>query len=118
MNDVGYNPKAGSKHAGIVVATVANTKSETGCIIILLINKAIKMKGLDHHLLCPIKCHMNGVMINEVLEFLIAVPCETMHAIQLENSFDVTHPIIFPLKIIGVACYFEVRTPNQEEHED
>ena len=60
---------------------------------------------------------MNGVLIDNIPKFL-AVPSETMHAIQLENPFDATHPIIIPLKLNGVATYFEVWTPTQEEYED
>ena len=41
-----------------------------------------------------------------------------MHAIQLENPFDATHPINIPLKLNRVTSYFEVRTPTQEEYED
>ena len=49
MNVFGYNPKVGSKHVCTVNATVNYTEPKTGCIVILLINKAIEMKGLDHH---------------------------------------------------------------------
>ena len=41
-----------------------------------------------------------------------------MHAIQLENSFDATHPIIIPLKLNGVTSYFKVRKLTQKEYED
>ena len=70
------------------------------------------MKGLDHHLLCPMQCHMNGVLIDEVPKFLAPVLSETTHATQLENSFDATHQIIIPLKLNAVISYFMVRTLN------
>ena len=63
------------------------------------------------------QCCMNSVLINEVLKFLASIPSETAHAIQLENPFDATHPIIIPLKLNGVTSYFAVRTPP-EEYED
>ena len=45
MNVFGYDPKAGSKHAHIVNATVADMEPETGHVVILLINQAIEMKA-------------------------------------------------------------------------
>ena len=52
VNVFGYDPKVGLKHACIVNAAVAYTEPETGQVVILLINQAIEMKGLNHHLLC------------------------------------------------------------------
>ena len=108
-NVFGYNPKTGSKHACIVNATVSYTESETGQVVILSINQAIEMKGLNHHLL-PMQCHMNGVLINAVPKFLAPIPSETMHAIQFENPFNTTHPIIIPLQLNKVTSYFKART--------
>ena len=76
------------------------------------------MKGLDQHLLCTMQCHVNGVLINKVPMFLVPVPSETMHAIQLENLFGATNPIIIPLKLNRVTSYFKVRKPTQDEYED
>ena len=61
MNVYGYDPKAGLKHACTVDATVAYTEPETGQVVILLINQAIEMKGLGHHVLCLMQCCTNGV---------------------------------------------------------
>ena len=90
MNVIGNNTKARSKHAHVVDATVAYTEPETGQVVILLINKAIDMKGLDHYLLCLMQCRMNDVLFDEVPKFLAPIPSETTHAIQLENHFDPT----------------------------
>ena len=69
------------------------------------------MKGLNHHILYQMQCCMNGVVIYEVPKFLTPIPSETMHAIQLENSFDATHPIIILLKLNGVTTVFwSIRT--------
>ena len=109
MNVDGYDPKVGSKHVCIVNTTVAYTEPETGQVVILLLNQAIEIKGLDHHLLCPMQYHVNGVLIKEVPKFLVPVPSETTYATQMENPFDATHPIIIPSKLNGVISYFEVR---------
>ena len=85
VNVFEYNPKAGSRLACIVNAAVAYAKAETGHVVTLYINQAIEMKDLDHHLLCPMQCCMNGVVINEVSKYLAPIPSETMHVIQLET---------------------------------
>ena len=99
MNVYGYGPKAGLKHAHIINAAVACTVPETGHVVILSINQVIEIKGLDHHLLCQMQCCMNCVLIDEVQKFLAPSPSETTHAIQVENAFDATHPIIISLKL-------------------
>ena len=53
MNAFVYDPKAGSKHAYIVDASVAYDEHWTGQIVILVIQQSIEMKCLDHHLFAP-----------------------------------------------------------------
>ena len=78
MNIFGYDPKSESKHTHIVDAATANTEPETDQVVILLLNQAIEMKGLNHHLLCQMQCCMNGVLIDEVPKFLAPIPSETI----------------------------------------
>ena len=61
---------------------------------------------------------MNGIVIDEVLQFLPSISSKTMHAIQIMNHSDATHLIIIPLKITGVTNNFKVRKPTQEEQGD
>ena len=58
------------------------------------------------------------MLIDKVPKFLASIPSETMHAIQITNPFDVTHPITIHLKLSKVTRYFEVRKPTLEEYED
>ena len=66
MNVFTFDPKAESMHDCIVNAAVAYTKPETGQVVIHLMNQAIEINGLDHHILCLILCPMNGVLIEDV----------------------------------------------------
>ena len=70
MNIFVYDPKVLSRHAFIIDATVAENEPGIGQVLILLINRSIKMKGLDHYLLCLVQCFINGVVIDEVPTFL------------------------------------------------
>ena len=108
----GYDSKVESKHACIVDVIVAYTEHETGQVVNFLINQAIEMKGLDHCPLCPMQCHVNGVLIDEVPTFLAPIPSETMHAIQIVNLFDVTHLTITLSQLNIVTSYFNVRKPT------
>ena len=105
-------------HAHIVYAALAYNDSQTGQVIIFLINQALQMKSLNYHLLCPMKCHMNGVLIDEVPKFLAPIPSETTYAIQIENPFNATHQIIIPSKSNQVTSYFNKKKTAQEEYED
>ena len=112
MNVYGYNPKVGLKHACIVSVAVAYTEPQPGQAVVLILNHVIEIKGLNHHLLCPMQCCMNSVLANDVPKFLAPIPSETMHAIQIAHPFDATHPIIILLKSNGVTSYFDVRQPT------
>ena len=112
VNVLGYNPKVGLKHAHIVHVTIACTKPERDHVVMLLINHAIEMKGLDHHLLCPMPCCMNGVVINEVPKFSAPIASETTHAIEFESPVDATHQNIIQLKLNGLTSYFKVISTN------
>ena len=94
MNVYRYDPKSVSKYACIVDATVAYDEPETCHSVIFLINQAIEKKGLDYHLLCLMKCHMNSILINEVPTFLAPVLSETTFARQIKNPFNATHQTI------------------------
>ena len=61
-----------------------------GQVVIFLSNQAIEMKGFEYHLLCPMQCCMNSVLIDEVPKFLVPVLRETTHAIQIENYLNAT----------------------------
>ena len=83
-------------HVGKVDTTIAYDESEIGQVVIFLINQAIKMKSLNHHLLCPMQCSMNGVWIDDVLNLLAPVSSENMHEIQIMIPFNAPYQIIIP----------------------
>ena len=79
-----YDPKAGLKDVSIINAVVAYTETETGQVVILVLNQMIEMKGLDHHHNCPIQCYMNGALIDDVPKCLAPVLSENTHAPEKE----------------------------------
>ena len=68
-----------------------------------MINQAIHIDQLVHHLLCNMQCHLNGVHISEVPKFLAETPSERTHAEELVNSFNAAHPLIIQLQLSGIT---------------
>ena len=97
------DPKAETTDTCIIDAAITHGKPKTGHVVIFFINQATEMKGFDHHLLCPMQCFINIVVIDEVPKFLAPIQSKTMHAIQIVPCFDATHQIITPLMLNGVT---------------
>ena len=72
------------------------TEPDTGQVVLLLSKQVIEIKGLGHHLFCPMQWCVNVILIDEVPKFFAPIPSDTTHALQLENHFDATHPIMIP----------------------
>jgi hypothetical protein len=52
----GYDPSLGTKTYATVSRALAYDDSVTGNVYQLVINQAIHIPHLDHHLLCPMQC--------------------------------------------------------------
>ena len=76
------------------------------------------MPEVDHCLLCPMQCQINGVEINEVPCFLTQDPTTSTHSIQTADPTDPVHPYTIPLQLEGVVSYFEFSLPTSAEFED
>ncbi len=63
---VGYDESLGSKTYQIVSGIVAYDDPQTGRMLHLIINQAIHIPHLDHHLLCPMQCCVNDVTVNSL----------------------------------------------------
>ena len=83
-----------------------------------MINQAICIKGLENHLLCPMKFHLNGVHISKEPKFLAESPSVTTHAIELTDPFNAAHLLIIPLQLSGVTSYFDVYSLSIAEFEN
>jgi hypothetical protein len=76
----------------------------------LIINQAIHIPHLDHHLLCPLQCHVNDVTINNLPKFLVANPTDQMHALTINYPIKSLQLVILPLTLRGVTSLLNVRT--------
>ena len=65
VNVQGYDPSLGAKQYSTISGDLAYVNPFTGLKYHLIVHQAIKMLDLDHHLMCPMLCRANGVVINE-----------------------------------------------------
>ena len=117
VNVFEYDPKTWSRHSCLVNAAIAYTEPETGQVVILLINQALEMKSLNHHLLCTIQCYVNGDMIDKVPKFEAPYPVKPLWChppnyshIKVERSNLLLQSDIAHSRTVGGPEYTQDRT--------
>jgi hypothetical protein len=98
-----------------VSGVVAYDDPQTERMLHLIINQAIHIPHLDHHLLCPMQCRVNDVTVNNLPKFLAADPTEQTHALTLTNPNNPLHLVILPLTLRGVMLLLNVRSVTIDE---
>ncbi len=81
----------------------------------MIINQAIHIPHLDHHLLCPMQCRVNDVTVNNLPKFLAADPTDQTHALTLTDPNNPLQPVILPLILRGVTSLLNVRSTTIDE---
>jgi hypothetical protein len=112
---VGYDESLGSKTYQTVSGVVAYDDSQTGRTLHLIINQAIHIPHLDHHLLCPMQCRVNDVTINNPPKFMAADPTDQMHALTLTDPNNPLQPVILPLTLRGLTSLLNIRSVTINE---
>jgi len=102
----GFEPSQPPRKAKVVDAAVRYTCRVTGDHLILMINQVIYVPEVEHCLLCPMQCRMNGVEINEVPKFLMTNPTTSSHSIMIADPTDAINPYTISLQLEGVVSYF------------
>ncbi len=107
---MGYDESLGSKTYQTVSGVVAYDDPQTGTTLHLIINQAIHILHLDHHLLCPMQCRVNDVIVNNLPKFLAANPTDQTHALTITDPNNPLQPVILPSTLRGVTLLLNVRT--------
>ncbi len=111
---VGYDESLGSKTYQTVSGVVAYDDPQTRRTLHLIINQAIHIPHLDHHLLCPMH-RVNDVIVNNLPNFLVANPTDQMHALTLTDPDNPLQLVILPLTLRGVTLVLNVRSMTINE---
>jgi hypothetical protein len=111
----GYDPTLGTKTFATVSGALAYDDPITGETLHLVINQAIHIPHLDHHLLCPMQCRVNDVTVNDTPKFLARDPTDKLHALTLEDPDHPTKTVILPLALRGMTLLLNVRAPTLDQ---
>ena len=115
VNVTGFDPTVPHRKCKVVDCAVRYVSHEDGTYKLLVINQAILVPELEHCLLCPMQCRVNGVEINECPRFLASDPTDSTHSIIVHDPEDPAHTLLIPLRLDGVISHFECETPSMEE---
>ncbi len=70
----GYDPYLGTKTYATVSGVLAYDDPVTGEVYHLVLNQAIHIPHLNHHLLCPMQCQVNDVVVDNTPSFWHQTP--------------------------------------------
>ncbi len=101
----------------MVSSILAFDQPQDGQVYHLVFHQDIHMPQLDHHLLCPMQCRVNGVTVNDVPKFSTPFPTDNTHALIMQNLDDDSTTLSFPLHLQGVTLYLLVCKPTANEWE-
>jgi hypothetical protein len=107
----GYDPSLGIKTYATVSRGLAYEDPTTGKVYHLVINQAIHIPHLDHHLLCRMQSQANDMIVKDTSKFLTSDPTDHMHALTIKDPDHPAQTVILPLALRGVTSLLNVRAP-------
>jgi hypothetical protein len=111
----GYDPSLGTKTHATVCGVLANDDPVTGEVYHLVINQAIHIPHLDHHLLCPMQFRVNDVVVDDTPKFLAPDPTDNMHALTITDPDWPAQMVILQLALRGATLLLNVRDVMLDE---
>ncbi len=111
----GYDSSLGTKTYATVSGALAYDDLTTDKVYHLVINQAIHIPHLDHHLLCPMQCRVNDMIVDNTRKFLTSDPTDHTHALTINDPFHPAQTVILPLALQGVTLLFNVRAPSPDK---
>jgi len=114
----GFSTALGSIELPIILDAVAYDHPITGKVYILVFHQAIYCRQMDNHLICPMQCRVNGVVINDTPKMCIPNLDDSTHSIAVADPLDQDASLHIPLILKGVTSCFCVRRPTTIEFED
>ncbi len=113
----GFSTALGSIELPIVSGAVAYDHPITGKVYILVFLQAIYCRQMDNHLICPMQCRVNGVVINDTPKMCVPNPDDSTHSSTVADPLDQDATLHIPLILKGVTSCFCVRRPTTIEFE-
>jgi len=114
----GFSTALGLIELPIVSGAVAYDHPINGKVYILVFHQAIYCRQMDNHLICPMQCRVNGVVINDMPKMCVPNQDNSTHSIAVADPLDQDATLHIPLILKGVTSCFCVRRPTTIEFED
>ncbi len=73
---------------------------------------------MNNHLLCPMQCRVNAVVINDTPKMCVPNPDDSTHSIEVTDPLDLDATLHIPLILKGMTSCFDVWRPTTVEFED
>ena len=115
MEVEGYDRMLGTKRYDTVSGALAYDHPQTGEVLLLVLHQAIHIPHLDHHLLCPMQCRVNDVIVGKTPKFMVANPTDETHALMIPDDDEPTWAVHLPLTLRGVTSLLNVQKPTLDE---
>ena len=109
----GYNPADGTNIFRTVAGVLGYTHPFTGTVYHLVINQAVEVPALTHHLLAPMQARVYDVKINDVPSYLTENPTNESHSIVAVD--DKGESVILPFQLKGVVSSLPVHSITRDE---
>ncbi len=102
----------------IIMSAAAYGHPITSKVYILVLNQGIHCRLMDNHMLCPMQCHVNGVVINETPKICTVAADNLAHSIVINNPLEPEVKLHISLQMCGITSCFNVCCPSTAEFED
>ncbi len=110
-----YDPSLGTKTYTTVSGALAYDDPMTGKVYHLVINQAIHIPHLDHHLLCPMQHRVNDMIVINMTKVLTSDPTDHMHALTIIDPHQPVQTVILQLALQAVTLLLNMRGITLDE---
>ena len=93
----GFSTAFGLIELPIIMGAVAYNHLTTSKVYILVFHQTVYCRQMDNHLICPMQCYVNGVVINNTPKMCIHNPDDSMHSIEVADPLDPDAMLHIPL---------------------
>jgi hypothetical protein len=95
----GCDPPLSTKTYATISKGLAYDDPKTSKVYHLVINQAIHIPHIDHHLLCPTQCQVHDMIVDNTPKFLMPDPIDHMHALTIKDPDHPAQTVILPLAL-------------------
>ena len=100
VNVQGYDPALGAWEYSTILGALAFLHQYSLQRYYMVVHQAVHMPDLNHHLLCPLQCNVNGVKGNDCPRNSCVDPADTTNSIMASNKNGDEAILLFALRVV------------------